>query len=112
MKKKLVDPKCYELAAHFLAAKDILVDLAVMDLAVDFQNAAEDFLRNLESERTCAACGEVYDMDFDQVPTKYCNDCAHVKVEELERELQIIRDSDEPAVKLRARAADALEGMK
>lgn len=39
----------------------------------------------------CARCGEEYSMDFGMEPTKYCDECAHSRVEELEAENDQIR---------------------
>lgn len=37
-----------------------------------------------EFDGTCARCGEEYDMPIGAEPTKYCHDCAHERVAELE----------------------------
>lgn len=33
----------------------------------------------------CKRCGEEYRLEFDEEPTPYCDDCAHVVVDELKR---------------------------
>ncbi len=44
----------------------------------------------------CARCHETFDVPFDKEPTKYCHDCAHFVVEELEAKLeQVTKERDE-----------------
>lgn len=48
------DPKCLELACHFLSDAPSATDEDRKELARALQEAAEDFLRDLE---VCRACG-------------------------------------------------------
>jgi len=52
----LFDPKCWELACHFLADVNGATDDDRTELAGALQETAEDVIRDLECCRACGAC--------------------------------------------------------
>lgn len=68
------DPKCLDLAAHFLAEIPSATDEDRVELASALQDTAEDFLRDLECCRACGACPGFIGAECDET-------CDHAKKE-------------------------------
>jgi hypothetical protein len=68
------DPKCWDLAAHFLADVPGSTDEDRAELAEALQEAAEDFLSDLECCSACGACPGFIGAECDET-------CDHAKKE-------------------------------
>lgn len=51
------DPKCWDLAVHFLADVPNATDDDRTELAIEFQQVAEDVVADVEGNGCCRACG-------------------------------------------------------
>lgn len=68
----LFDPKCLELAAHFLADVKGATDADRTELAEALQDAVEDFISDLACCRSCGACPGFIGAECDET-------CDHAK---------------------------------
>lgn len=70
----LYDPKCRELAEHFLADAKGVTDDDRDEFAAALQEVADDFMRDLECCRGCGACPGFIGAECD-------GECDHAKAE-------------------------------
>ena len=71
----------------------------------------------MSPETICARCGDEYELDYGKEPSKYCNDCAQIVVDELSAQLfaateyaEKVHDIVEEARRLMWRLASVQEG--
>jgi len=68
------DPKCWDLACHFLAANPTVTDDDRAQLARDLQQCAEDFCGDMECCQICSACPGFIGAECE-------GDCYHARAE-------------------------------
>jgi hypothetical protein len=71
---KTFDPKCWDLACHFLADIPNATNEQHEELARELQDAAEDFIGDLSCCQACGACPGFIGADCDGT-------CEHEKAE-------------------------------